>query len=286
MPYGSTPPSQKNRRITFDLSGGGAAGTVDMVIRPEELTRVEPSRLSVQQTLAGAWADAFDRGVATIRISGHTGWHGAAASTGGGLSGEAQFQTLRTTAFQGWHDARGALVAAGQDPAAVEMVFIDELDRFSALVAPKVFTLRRSKTRPLLMMYVIELLVLQDLGDPGGGGAGGGLGDAIAALFGDFLGGGDQIAGLVGQITDLVNGAQGIAGLASQVGTLANGNPGLNQIGAVLNQAGGLTGLPTGPASAIGQVTSVLGGGGLAPGGALSLGQIGGLASTFGGLFQ
>jgi hypothetical protein len=252
MPYGFTPPSQRNRRISFDLSGGGADATMDLVIRPEELTRVEPSRLSVQQTLAGAWADAFDRGVATIRISGHTGWHGGSARGGaGGLSGEAQFQNLRTTSFQGWHDARSALVAGGQDPAAVEMLFIDELDRFSALVAPKVFTLRRSKTRPLLMMYVIELLVLQDLGDPGpGGGGAGGPGDAIAQAFGDFLAGAGALQGIAGDIAGVVGQANGIAGAAQGLGNqLANGNllgavagaPNLvNQLAGGLNNAAGV----------------------------------------------
>ena len=274
MPYGSTPPSQRNRRITFDLSGGGAAGTVDMLIRPEELTRVEPSRLAVQQTLAGAWADSFDRGVATIRISGHTGWHG----------GEAAFQGLRTTAFQGWHDARAALVAGGQDPAAVEMVFVDELDSFTALVAPKVFTLRRSKTRPLLMMYVIELLVLQDLGNGGAAGGGGPL-DAVAAAFGDFFGGAEELAGIAGQVQGIVAQAQGVAGLAAQAGTVLNGNAGPAQIGGLIGQGAGLAGLQAGPGSAIGQVVGVLQGGGIGGGGALSLGQIGGLASQFGGLF-
>lgn len=256
MPYGATPPSQKNRRISFDLSGGGAGGTVDLVIRPEELTRVEPSRLSVQQTLAGAWADAFDRGVATIRISGHTGWHGGPARGSTGLSGEQQFQNLRTTSFQGWHDARAAVVAGGGDPAVVEMIFVDELDRFSALVAPKVFTLRRSKTRPLLMMYVIELLVLQDLGDPGpGGGGGGGPGDFIGQLFGDFLGGANALQGLAGQITGVVAQANGIVGGAQGVaGQLASGN----LLGAVSGAQGlvGQIGGAANNASSVGQAAA------------------------------
>lgn len=196
MPYGFTPRSQRFRRVGFDLSGGGAAGFADLTIRPEELTWVEPSRIAVQQTLAGAWADSFDRGVATIRISGHTGWHGGPPG-GGGLSGEGQFMNLRQTAFQGWHDARAALVAGGQDPAAVEMIFIDELDSREALVAPKVFTLRRSKTRPLLMMYVIELLVLADAGIPTAGG------DPVAAAAGEFAGGAQALSAIAGALGGL-----------------------------------------------------------------------------------
>lgn len=205
MPYGFTPPSQKFRRIGFDLSGGGAAGQAELVIRPEELTWVAPSRIAVQQTLAGAWADSFDRGVATIRISGHTGWHGGSPLNGGVTSGEAAFQNLNEVAFQGWHDARSALAAAGQDVAAVEMIFIDELDRREALVAPKVFTLRRSKTRPLLSMYVIELLVLADAGQPTGGGA-----DAFAGALGNFLQGASELTGIANNIVGLVQTGQAV----------------------------------------------------------------------------
>ena len=161
MPYGVPPPSQKNRPIAFRLTGGGASVQANLALRPEELSRTEPSQLAVQNTLGGAWADSWDRGISTIRLSGTTGWR----EVGGG-GGEAAFANLRSTAFQAWHDRRAALIAGGSDPNAVEMVLSDALDNFAVLVAPKVFTLRRSKQRPLLMMYVIELLVLADLGAP------------------------------------------------------------------------------------------------------------------------
>jgi hypothetical protein len=161
MPRGTAPPSQRNRPIGFH----GSTGSYTLSIRPEELTRYEPSRLAVQQTLGGAWVDGFDRGITVIKISGTTGWHGGPAD-GNQLSGEAQFQQLRSQAFTAWHSARAAIVASGGDPSAVELYFVDTLNLQADLVAPKAFTLRRSKSRPLLMQYSIELLVLQDAAQP------------------------------------------------------------------------------------------------------------------------
>ncbi len=61
------PPPQKNRPIGFYLTGGlGLPARVNLPIRPEELTRTETSRLQVNQTLGGAWADSFGAGLAKI----------------------------------------------------------------------------------------------------------------------------------------------------------------------------------------------------------------------------
>ncbi len=160
------PPSQKYRQIGFYLIGGDTEGDdvpVKFVfhIRPEDLTRTEPSRLTVQQTLGGAWADSFDRGVSTISISGTTGWRGGIVG-----SGESAFDQLRSYCFEDWHTRRAGNAAQGKDPDLVQLYFVDTLDNIAALVAPKSFTLRRSKSSPLLMKYQIQLVVLDDQNYP------------------------------------------------------------------------------------------------------------------------
>lgn len=159
----AAPPSQTFRQISFLLSGA-AGGDVDFSfgIRPEELTVQEPSRLAVQQTMGGAWADSFDVGVSTITLAGHNGWKGGAL-----LSGEDMFQALRATVFTAWHQGRADALASGQDPDTVKLYFTDSLDEISVIVAPKAFTLRRSKTSPLLIRYQIQLLVLGPSDAPG-----------------------------------------------------------------------------------------------------------------------
>src|SRR5277367_3573779 len=74
------PPSQKvgSAPISFIFIDGSIPApntwTLNLVIRPEELTRTDPSRMTVQQTLGGAWADDFGPGLGSINISGTTGW--------------------------------------------------------------------------------------------------------------------------------------------------------------------------------------------------------------------
>ncbi len=160
----AAPSSQKAdvRPISFVLDdmtrGQTAPVTLDLAIRPEELSRNDPSRLSVQQTLGGAWGDNFGPGVPTINISGHTGWRrGYGPTTADGVQ---RFADLFQQVFTGWHDARAAAAAAGNDPSLVKLIFADALDGFAVEVAPMAFTLRRSRSRPLLMQFQIAMTVL------------------------------------------------------------------------------------------------------------------------------
>lgn len=200
--YGTPPPNQRFRPVGFRLTGGGPTATATFTLRPEELTRSEPSQATIQNTLGGAWADSWDRGIQTIRISGTTGWR----EVGGG-GGEAAFQNLRDTSFVAWHARRAALIAAGSDPNAVELVFSDALDGFAVLVMPVNFTLRRSKQRPLLQMYSIELKVLADLAAPVA------AADPLLAALAAPLAFATGANALVANSAALINGAGALAGL-------------------------------------------------------------------------
>lgn len=245
------PPLQIGRPIGF----AGTGGNFEFIIRPEELTRFEPSRLAVQQTLGGAWIDGFDRGIITIKIQGHTGWRGAAPVGAGSFtatSGIEQFNKLRANSFINWHAERARIVAGGGDPNQVELIFIDTLNGYTDLVAPKSFTLRRSKSRPLLMQYSIEMLVLQDYGNPSGGG---GAGSNFGYIFGGTL-----LEGIAAQVDGLVS------GFSSVVGGALGGGIG-NAFSGVVNQALGQANLQAtsfinqGIGQAAGAVSGALGGG-------------------------
>jgi hypothetical protein len=154
-----SPSSQKagDRPISFVLidsaTGGGAVSSMALNIRPEELTRTEMSRVSVQQALGGAWADDFGPGLAQINISGHTGWRGSVSADGMEL-----FAQLKKLAYTNWHAARNAARAAAVDPNGVSLTFADALDSTTDVVIPTSFVLRRSKSRPLLMQYQIAMI--------------------------------------------------------------------------------------------------------------------------------
>jgi hypothetical protein len=156
-----TPSSQKPnaRSISFllDNSVTGSATNVNLVIRPEELSRSQPSRMAVNQTFGGAWIDGWGKGLATIQISGHTGWRGSLTE-----DGMACFQQLKTNVWDSWHSGRQEAVKSGQDPAKVQLIFADTLDSIVDEVAPLNFALKRSRTRPLLFLYQISMAVVNE----------------------------------------------------------------------------------------------------------------------------
>ncbi len=158
----ATPTSQKAgvRPISFllqDLSNGNDLTDVQLVIRPEDLTRVEPHRGNVQQTFGGAWLDSFGPGVRRVNISGHTGWRGGQAE-----DGMAAFKRLNDTVWKAWHEKRRKAIEAGRNPEDIQLIFADLLDDFVYVVSPDSFVLRRNKARPLLMQYQISMTVLSD----------------------------------------------------------------------------------------------------------------------------
>lgn len=151
--------SQKadERPIGFFLEDGVTGEQVEfkLAIRPEDLSRAEPSLQSATQTLGGAFIDDFGVGLQRIQIAGHTGWR-----TGAGW--EAEYQLLHDTVWTRWHKSRREAVKRGLHPDVVKLVFVDKLDDITAVVAPGNFTLKRSKSRPLLQAYQIEMTVISD----------------------------------------------------------------------------------------------------------------------------
>ena len=148
--------------ISFALFDAGELIELqNLIIRPEELTRQEPSRITVLQTLGGAFVDDFGPGIAQITITGTTGWRGGFDEDGLGL-----FLRLRRQVFETWHARRKAARDAGRDPDTVELIFTDELHGYSVVVVPMQFQLRRSKSRPLLAYYNIPMQVVRPSDTP------------------------------------------------------------------------------------------------------------------------
>lgn len=153
------PTSQKNLPISFVLDDGdGGTTELALPIRPEDLTRTEPSQVTASKTLDGAFLDAFGRGLAQIQVNGHTGWGQA-----GRPDGVKKFAELRDDYVHRWHRLRESRIASGRDPDDVRLLFADTLNGdYVATVAPLTFSLKRSKSNPLLMFYNLSLVVLDD----------------------------------------------------------------------------------------------------------------------------
>lgn len=137
--------------------GGVLTPQVLLAIRPEDLTRQEPTRATVHQTLSpemSGWVDSFGEGLPSLTISGNTGWR---FTEGTKLDGEGSFMALNQLVQHDYSAARQKFIDGGLDPSAVKLIFIDSLDNFAWSVVPTQFTLRRSKSRPLLFQYNIAL---------------------------------------------------------------------------------------------------------------------------------
>ncbi len=162
--FGPAPTDQRAgiRPISFVLQDAASELTrfVTLNIRPEDLTRTDPARVAVHQTLgrnATGWVDNFGEGLPTINISGNTGWRNA---QGTGMDGAEAFDALNQLITREYHEAKQTAIDTGMDPAAVRLIFVDVLDDFAFPVVPTTFVLRRSKSRPLLFQYTIALQAL------------------------------------------------------------------------------------------------------------------------------
>lgn len=146
------------RPISFVLqTWRGFDQPVTLNIRPTDLTRMEPSRTSVHQTLGRGtvgWIDDFGAGLPSVTIAGHTGWRTAAGS---GKDGVQAFHDLNKLLVVTYHEARQLAIDMGLPPDEVKLLFCDMLDDFCWHVAPMSFNLQRSKSQPLLMKYNIQL---------------------------------------------------------------------------------------------------------------------------------
>lgn len=181
MTAGPAPTDQRAgvRPITFILDDRGQfRPPVTLPIRPEDLNRTEGSRATVHQTLGRdvtGWVDNFGPALPSCSISGTTGWR---YSEGTGLDGFQSFEALNQLVQRDYHEAKQAAIDDGVNPAFVRLLFVDALDGFAWSVVPMQFVLRRSKSRPLLFQYNIQLqaistmvdvpvIQLPDLGNPG-----------------------------------------------------------------------------------------------------------------------
>lgn len=233
------------RPISFMLDNMGSLGDpVTLPIRPEELTRSEPARATVHQTLGRAttgWVDHFGKGLATINISGTTGWH---YNPSVGRDGFQSFEALNELVVHRFPEFKQRAIDAGRNPADVKLIFVDLLDNFTYPVVMQNFTLRRSKSRPLLFQYNIVMQAVSDSIDapllslPGMGSVFGGLG-ALGGVISAFDGFMNDIEGWINQAAQFVNGVIGpiAATVKKFTGTVNNV---LKRIDGVVRSAGNL----------------------------------------------
>ncbi len=154
--------------IAFVLqTPSGLNSPVTLKLRPEDFTREEPMRSNVTQTLGRGvqgWEDQFGEGLPKLSINGHTGWRTA---QGSGEDGAQAFETLNELVAHKYPQAKQQAIDNGQDPRQVKLLYVDMLNNFTWVVSPSTFILKRSRSRPLLFQYTINLQCIDtDIDNP------------------------------------------------------------------------------------------------------------------------
>jgi hypothetical protein len=132
--------------------------TYKFVLNPEEYTQIEPSRITVTQTKAGAWVDDFGMGIATINFKGTTGFKNG---TNDPRNGFLKFKELRDLIRRYYTHTPGTIVSQSE-----ELVFHNYTDAEHWVVFPKTFQLLRSVSRPTLYLYEVQLVCLRRADQP------------------------------------------------------------------------------------------------------------------------
>lgn len=152
------PIQQKTRPIAMVLWGMGIPMFHYFSLRPEEFEYDIPSRANVHQTLGGAWVDDFGVGLKRVILSGTTGWRGTV------IPGELWFVAFRELVYETYFQRRQRAAFLGQDPDMVRLFYVDTLNYVACWVHPVEFSHERSKSRPLVHRYRIQLVVVEELG--------------------------------------------------------------------------------------------------------------------------
>lgn len=197
--------------ILFPTTSAGLIGFAPIIsilgkpgtVHPEAYSYRRPSRGTLINTMDSAFIDTFGEGVGQITIEGQTGWKQ-------GDYGLAQFKVLETM-FTEYHRRRDAIRDSGGllDPNAIQLWLIDTLNLEASSVYPQEFYLIRSRQRPLLYQYRIQLLVVTDL-----------LQSAINAIGGVI----SQAVAVVGPSAGTIaNVEQDLQGIGNSLGSLLSG---------------------------------------------------------------
>lgn len=189
------------RRIEFEFMGK----SYKFALNPEEYTQPEPARVTVTQTKGGAWIDDFGAGQPTIQFKGTTGFRtqeqrnylnnasitsnnqqryleNILRDTSGrysdakklwardklesSLTGFLKFKELRDYVRKYYNKLPSGHAVKKEH----EMIFHNYTDEDHWVVAPRIFSLVRSVSRPLLYSYEVQLICIRpaDVPHPSG----------------------------------------------------------------------------------------------------------------------
>ncbi|MCK7579787.1 MAG: hypothetical protein MZV65_31600 [Chromatiales bacterium] len=127
------------------------------------MSYTHPTRASAINTLGGAYVDDFGTAIVDITLRGNTGYKLGLISLGAIDSGDIALFNLRNALVDQYHQLRADRARSGQDPEQIELLLVDTLNLALWKCYPRQFQLQRSRQRPLLYQYVLQLWGLDRL---------------------------------------------------------------------------------------------------------------------------
>ncbi|MHB1420097.1 MAG: LysM peptidoglycan-binding domain-containing protein [Bacillota bacterium] len=150
---------QKNKNITFWLSGETDTSNVTLPINPEDLQVTVPPRITVTQTLGGAYSDNWGVGIGTGSLRGHTGWRNRRPVVDGVIvDGFTAYKKLYDLFLRYLRLCQDAV-----DPTKIWLFLFDDVDHEAYQIEPGDFKLFRNKSQPLLFKYEWPFTIVKDL---------------------------------------------------------------------------------------------------------------------------
>lgn len=152
----STLEAKKFYRHTFELryTGGGTGFLHTLLVNPEDIQMEEPARVSVTQTLGGAFVSDFGQGLPTVTLSGTTGYKRRISAEGYETDGFDSFKKFRARIYRFFLESN--------DPKLSLYWYNWEDDEYYQ-VQPQSFRMMRNKSEPLLYRYELRFTCLRRL---------------------------------------------------------------------------------------------------------------------------
>jgi len=164
------PTPQKDRTFNISLYDGTRLVAAHVLnINPETITYDSPSRTLVHRTEGGIYADDYGLGITTLSLSGITGWHAKRDIDGKYRDGFQAYKRIYKDIYLQFKKLseeakKSGKVAKGFKVNGAHIKIVDELNdkTIRCIFGKRGYTLNRSKTRPLLFQYDMDLVIIWD----------------------------------------------------------------------------------------------------------------------------
>lgn len=146
---------RKFYRYTFEIKDKGRLEyRHTMFVNPSDASVEEPARVTITQTLGGAYVSNFGQGLFKVNLSGTTGFNARRNSEGVLTDGYTEMQNFRRKLYRDF--------ITRKSPKKEMFWYNWETEEYYKVI-PEGFRLLQSKTEPLLFRYEIPLVCLEPL---------------------------------------------------------------------------------------------------------------------------